>query len=49
MGLFDRFEGLSRANLYAIGYRLQTAKKPETREKRMRLILAMLARGESFH
>ena len=43
------FEGLSRANVYAIAYRLQTAKKPETREKRMRLILAMLARGESFH
>jgi uncharacterized protein YdeI (YjbR/CyaY-like superfamily) len=43
------FEGLSRANVYAIAYRLQTAKKPETREKRMRSILAMLARGESFH
>jgi uncharacterized protein YdeI (YjbR/CyaY-like superfamily) len=43
------FEGLSRANVYAIAYRLQTAKKPETRAKRMRLILAMLARGESFH
>jgi uncharacterized protein YdeI (YjbR/CyaY-like superfamily) len=43
------FEGLSRANVYAIAYRLQTAKKPETREKRMRAILAMLARGESFH
>ena len=43
------FEGLSRANIYAIAYRLQTAKKPETREKRMRLILAMLGRGESFH
>jgi uncharacterized protein YdeI (YjbR/CyaY-like superfamily) len=43
------FEGLSRANVYAIAYRLQTAKKPETREKRMRAILAMLAHGESFH
>ena len=43
------FEGLSRANVYAIAYRLQTARKPETREKRMRTILAMLARGESFH
>lgn len=43
------FEGLSKANTYAIAYRLQTAKKPETREKRMRSILAMLARGESFH
>jgi uncharacterized protein YdeI (YjbR/CyaY-like superfamily) len=43
------FDGLNRANLYAIAYRLQTAKKPETREKRMRAILAMLARGEKFH
>ena len=43
------FEGLSRANVYAIVYRLQTAKKPETRERRMRAILAMLARGEAFH
>jgi len=43
------FEGLSKANTYAIAYRLQTAKKPETREKRMLAILAMLARGESFH
>lgn len=43
------FETLKRANLYAIGWRLQTAKKPETREKRMQLILRMLARGEKFH
>jgi uncharacterized protein YdeI (YjbR/CyaY-like superfamily) len=43
------FAGLNRANLYAIAYRLQTAKKPETRDRRMRNILAMLARGEKFH
>jgi uncharacterized protein YdeI (YjbR/CyaY-like superfamily) len=43
------FEGLNKANVYAITYRLQTAKKPETREKRMQSILAMLARGEKFH
>lgn len=43
------FEGLNKANTYAIAYRLQTAKRPETREKRMRDILAMLARGEEFH
>lgn len=43
------FEGLNRANIYAIAYRLQTARKPATREKRMRSILAMLARGEKFH
>jgi len=43
------FETLNKANIYSIVYRLQTAKKPETREKRMRLILAMLKRGEKFH
>ena len=40
---------LSRANIFAIVYRLQTAKKPETRERRMQNILAMLSRGEKFH
>jgi uncharacterized protein YdeI (YjbR/CyaY-like superfamily) len=43
------FETLNKANLYAIGWRLQTAKKPETREKRKQAILAMLAKGEKFH
>jgi uncharacterized protein YdeI (YjbR/CyaY-like superfamily) len=43
------FETLNKANIYSIVYRLQTAKKPETREKRMKLILEMLARGETFH
>lgn len=43
------FDTLNRANVYAITYRLQTARKPETREKRLRSIVAMLARGERFH
>jgi uncharacterized protein YdeI (YjbR/CyaY-like superfamily) len=43
------FKTLNKANVYAIVYRLQTARKPETREKRMRMILTMLARGKSFH
>jgi len=43
------FETLNKANIYAIAWRLQTAKKPETREKRMKAILAMLAKGEKFH
>jgi uncharacterized protein YdeI (YjbR/CyaY-like superfamily) len=42
-------ETLNKANRYAIAYRLQTAKKPETRRRRMEAILAMLARGETFH
>jgi len=43
------FETLNKTNLYSIAYRLQTAKKPETREKRMKAIIEMLARGEKFH
>jgi uncharacterized protein YdeI (YjbR/CyaY-like superfamily) len=43
------FETLNRANLYAIGWRLQTAKKPETRAKRMAAILAQLNAGKKFH
>jgi uncharacterized protein YdeI (YjbR/CyaY-like superfamily) len=43
------FDSLSKPNRYAIAYRLQTAKKPETRQRRMEMILAMLKRGESFH
>jgi uncharacterized protein YdeI (YjbR/CyaY-like superfamily) len=43
------FKTLNRTNLYSIAYRLQTAKKPETRQKRAREIIGMLARGEKFH
>ena len=45
----DFFESLNKSNRYAIAYRLQTAKKPETRQKRVEMILAMLTRGEAFH
>jgi uncharacterized protein YdeI (YjbR/CyaY-like superfamily) len=43
------FQTLSRVNHYAIAYRLQTAKKPETRERRMKQFLEMMARGEKIH
>ena len=43
------FESLNRQNLYAIAYRLQTAKRPETRQKRFEKFLAMLENGEKFH
>ncbi|EDK72411.1 conserved hypothetical protein [candidate division TM7 genomosp. GTL1] len=43
------FETLNKANTYAIAWRLQTAKKPETRQKRFDDLLAMLARGEKLH
>ncbi len=43
------FETLNKTNLYSIAFRLQTAKKPETREKRMKAILEMLSNGKKFH
>ena len=42
-------ETLDRKNLYPIYYRLQTAKKSETRARRMAKILSQLDRGEKFH
>ncbi len=43
------FETLNKTNRYAIYYRLHSAKKPETRERRLKEILAMLKRGEKFY
>ncbi|MCF8451393.1 MAG: YdeI/OmpD-associated family protein [Taibaiella sp.] len=43
------FDSLNKVNKYAITWRLQSAKKPETREKRMNIILDMLEKGEKFH
>lgn len=43
------FATLSSANRYAIVYRLNDAKKPETRERRLRKFVAMLERGEAIH
>ncbi len=43
------FRTLDRKNLYPIYYRLQTAKRPETRARRMQLILDQLNRGERFY
>ncbi len=43
------YKTLNKANTYAIAWRLQTAKKPETRIKRMTIILEMLKREEKFH
>jgi len=43
------FNSLNKANVYAIVYRLQTAKNPETRERRIKKIVEMLIRGEKFH
>ena len=43
------FKTLNKTNLFSIGWRLQTAKKPETREKRMKVIIEMLSKGQKFH
>lgn len=43
------FQTLSKANRYAIVWRLQTAKKPETRARRIKMIVGMLAEGRKFH
>ncbi len=40
------FETLSQRNTFAISRRLQSAKRPETRERRMKAILEMLSQGE---
>ncbi len=46
---FAFYESLNKANKYAITWRIQTAKRPETREKRKKEILGMLLREEKFH
>lgn len=43
------FKTLNKANLYAIAWRLQTAKKPETRAARIEKFVEMLHREEKFH
>lgn len=43
------FATLDSANRYAIVYRLNDAKKPETRERRLRKFVAMLEAGEKIH
>lgn len=46
---FEFFKTLNKANTFAIAWRLQTAKKEETRQRRMQVLLAMLHRGEKLH
>jgi uncharacterized protein YdeI (YjbR/CyaY-like superfamily) len=43
------YKKLSAANRYALYYRIQSAKKPETRTARIQAFVEMLARGETFH
>jgi uncharacterized protein YdeI (YjbR/CyaY-like superfamily) len=43
------FEALSSSNRFSILYRLQDAKKPETRARRLEKFVGMLKRGETIH
>jgi uncharacterized protein YdeI (YjbR/CyaY-like superfamily) len=43
------FQSLTAANRYSIVYRIGSAKKVETRAKRVKQFVEMLARGETIH
>jgi uncharacterized protein YdeI (YjbR/CyaY-like superfamily) len=43
------FATLDRGNRYAFLFRIQTAKKPETRAKRIRQFIEMLEKNEKLH
>jgi uncharacterized protein YdeI (YjbR/CyaY-like superfamily) len=43
------YESLNKTNRYAIFYRLQSAKRPETRQRRLWEFVEMLKRGEKLH
>jgi uncharacterized protein YdeI (YjbR/CyaY-like superfamily) len=43
------FAGLDSKNRYAVLFRLQTAKRAETRARRIEMFVAMLGRGEKLH
>ncbi|HEY2597741.1 MAG TPA: YdeI/OmpD-associated family protein [Candidatus Dormibacteraeota bacterium] len=44
-----KFASLSAANRYSILYRIATAKRSDTRQRRVEQFVAMLARGETIH
>lgn len=44
-----KFARLSAANRYSILYRIATAKRSDTRQRRIEQFVAMLARGETIH
>lgn len=43
------FATLNAANRFALFYRVNSVKRPETRERKIRELVAMLARGETPH
>ncbi|MEW1951980.1 YdeI/OmpD-associated family protein [Terrabacter sp. NPDC080008] len=45
----EMFESLNGRNRYAVLYRVETAKRADTRSRRIEQLVAMLARGETIH
>ena len=45
----EMFDRLDANNRYAILYRVTTAKRPETRQRRIEQFVEMLSRGETIH
>lgn len=43
------FDKLNRINRYAIIWRIQTARKPETRQRRLAMLIEMLEKGKTLH
>jgi len=46
---YEFFKTLNKANIYAIAWRLQTAKTLKTREKRMKVLLEMMKNRQKLH
>jgi uncharacterized protein YdeI (YjbR/CyaY-like superfamily) len=46
---YEFFKTLNKANTYAIAWRLETAKKPATRQKRMQILLKMMRKQQKLH
>ena len=46
---YEFFKTLNKANTYAIAWRLETAKKPATRQKRMQILLKMMKKRQKLH
>jgi uncharacterized protein YdeI (YjbR/CyaY-like superfamily) len=45
----ETFDNLTRANRYAVLYRIETAKRSQTRKQRLERLVEMLGRGETLH
>ncbi len=43
------FDTLNKTNKFAIAFQLHTAKKPETRERRIKKFVEMMERGEKLY